>query len=499
MKCKKSLRIPEQQLWIPIALPIVQGNKDYRDYQELMKNIDHLLVSSGIESAVQEQKLAEAEASAKKPLTEKDRVRLLLWISQALRCKMIRSLTREPLRKLAFHFGESSLLQNFCRLAEFDRVWVPSKSTLQSFDDAFDEKQIRDIINQLILATQAGTLGISEKMDLSIVLMDSTCVETNIHFPVDWVLLRDVVRTLAKAMTCIRRHGLKHRIKEPMKFLSKMNTLCMAMAQSKKRSADTKKLRKENLRLMKKLVRCVEKHATRYRQLLDECWAETDLTRRQAEVILRRMDNILNQLPVAVKQAHERIIGERLVPNGDKILSLYESHTQVYHRGKAGCETEFGLQLLVAESAHGMIVDWDLVDGPPKNDTQHLAPCLDRLQEAGIRVAWAVGDRGFDCERNRKLLKKKKIKNALCPRNVIELKCKQQDEQFVEFQKRRGQTEGRVGILKNLFIGFCLPVKGIERQKTHVAFCILSHNLWVLARMMAQEKKKKITPLKRAA
>lgn len=499
MKCKKSLRIPEQQLWIPIALPIVQGNKDYRDYKELLENIDHLLESSGIESAVQEQKLLQAETSAEKPLTEKDRVRLQLWTSQALRCKIIRSLTRESLRELAFHFGESSLLQNFCRLVEFDRVWVPGKSTLQSFDDAFDEKQIRDIINQLILATQAGTLGLSEKPDLSIVLLDSTCVETNIHFPVDWVLLRDVVRTLAKTMACIRRHGLKHRIKEPMKFLSKMNTLCIAMSQSKKRSADTKRLRKEILRLMKKLVRCVEKHAIRYRKLLDECWSETDLTRKQAEVILRRMDNILNQLPAAVKQAHERIIGERLVPNEDKILSLYESHTQVYHRGKSGCETEFGLQLLVGESAHGIIVDWDLVDGPPKNDTQHLVPCLNRLQEAGIRIAWAVGDRGFDSKKNSKLLKKMKIKNALCPRNVIELKHKQQDDQFVEFQKRRGQTEGRIGILKNRFIGLCLPVKGIERQKTHIAFCILSHNLWVLARILAQEKKKNPAPFKRAA
>jgi len=37
-----------------------------------------------------------------------------------------------------------------------------------------------------------------------------------------------------------------------------------------------------------------------------------------------------------VKQAHERIIGERLVPNADKILSLYDADLHVIVRGKAG-------------------------------------------------------------------------------------------------------------------------------------------------------------------
>ena len=485
-------------MWIPIALPIVQGNKDYRDYKELLENIDRLLERSGIESALQEQDLQKAKAQAKKPLTAKDRVRIQLGTSHALRCNIIHWLSGEPVRKLAVHLAESHLLQNFCHLIEFDRVWIPSKSMLQAYSDAFDEKQIRDLVNVLNLSTQTGVLGLSNKPDLSIVLVDTTCLETNIHFPVDWVLLRDAVRTMTKAMICIRRHGLKHRIQEPAKFLSKINTLCIAMAQGN-RASQAKQRRKDTLRQMKKQVRCVEKHAIRYRKLLDKCWAETDLTRKQAEVILRRLDNILNQLPAAVKQAHERIIGERLVPNESKILSLYESHTQVYHRGKSGCDTEFGLQLLVGESAHGILVDWDLVEGSPKNDTQHVVPCLERLCAAGIRVTGMVGDKGFSSEKNKKLLKKKKIKNALCPRNVIELKHKQEDEQFVAFQKRRAQTEARIGILKNRFFGNCLSVKGIERQRKAVALCVLSHNLWVLARLLAQEKKEKPVKLKRAA
>jgi len=497
-KQEKSLRITEQQFSLPITLPIVQGNKDYREHKEILENIDRLLTQSGIEIALQEQELKKTQGAAKKILTKKDCLRIQRVTSQAMRCNIIRLLSGESFRDLAFRLGESHLLQNFCDLVDFNRVRVPSKSTLQAHSERFDEEQIRALINALNLSTQTKTLGLAKQPDLSIVLIDSTCLETNIHFPVDWVLLRDIVRTLAKAMSCIRRHGLKHRIKEPLKFLSRMNTLCMAMSLGK-RSKDAKRLRKETLRLMKKLVWCIEKHAIRYRNLLDKSWEETDLTRPQAEVILRRMDNILKQLPAAVKQAHERIIGERPVKNSEKILSLYESHTQVYHRGKAGGETEFGLQLLVGESAHGLIVDWDLVEGAPKNDTQHVVPCLARLKAAGIRVAGMVGDKGFFSAKNSEYLQDKKITDALCPRNVLDFQQRQKDAEFVAFQKRRAQTEARIGILKNRFIGRSLPVKGIVRQKKHVALCVLSHNLWVLARLLAREEKEKSAKLKRAA
>jgi len=52
------------------------------------------------------------------------------------------------------------------------------------------------------------------------------------------------------------------------------------------------------------------------------------------------MDNVWEQGPAAIRQAHERIIGERLVPNAEKILSLYEHKVHVIVRGKAGAEVE---------------------------------------------------------------------------------------------------------------------------------------------------------------
>ncbi len=108
------------------------------------------------------------------------------------------------------------------------------------------------------------------------------------------------------------------------------------------------------------------------------------------------MDTILLQIPAAISQAHERIIGERVVPNDDKILSLYQSHAQVYVRGKAGADVEFGLQLLISESADGLIIDSHVVDGIV-NDSKLLMPAIERMRTTygnGV-AAVVVTDRGF--------------------------------------------------------------------------------------------------------
>ena len=58
-----------------------------------------------------------------------------------------------------------------------------------------------------------------------------------------------------------------------------------------------------------------------------------------------------DETTAAIKQAHERIIGERVVPNDEKTFSFYQPHTQIYVRGKSGADVEFGLQILLSESA----------------------------------------------------------------------------------------------------------------------------------------------------
>ena len=173
------------------------------------------------------------------------------------------------------------------------------------------------------------------------------------------------------------------------------------------------------------------------------------------------------------------------MPNDVKILSLYEDHTAVYVRGKAGAEVEFGSQLLLGECESGVIVDWELVCGQPQADTKMLKRSLERMKQTaqGQCLHQISGDRGFDSKANRELLDQHGIYNAICPKAPGELKDKMKDAKFAELQQRRSQTEARISIFKNGFLGSPLLSKGYANQNREVAWHVLAHNLWVTARL----------------
>jgi hypothetical protein len=130
-------------------------------------------------------------------------------------------------------------------------------------------------------------------------------------------------------------------MEKPEVFLYRINELCMEMS-AVRRKSDSKIQRKKVLRKMKKMAKQVESHGWRYWKLLNAEWENTAWSRAQTDQVLERMETVLIQMPMARRQAHERIIGERKVPNDEKILSLYEPDIHVVVRGKAGAEVEFG-------------------------------------------------------------------------------------------------------------------------------------------------------------
>ncbi|MCC5023334.1 MAG: hypothetical protein J6386_11315 [Candidatus Synoicihabitans palmerolidicus] len=143
---------------------------------------------------------------------------------------------------------------------------------------------------------------------------------------------------------------------EPPVFAKQMNRWCIAMTHSRRRS-DAKRARKGVLCQMKRLLRTIGEHARRHRDHLAAAYARTRFSERQATRIIARIDAMLEQLPAAIKQAHERIIGARPVPNAEKILSVYEPDVQTVVRGKASCEVEFGNTLMISENVTGLIID----------------------------------------------------------------------------------------------------------------------------------------------
>jgi hypothetical protein len=481
-------------------IPTVIGPVEFREWKRQLERIHEILNLGGVEETFQrlslarrndeERRAAETEKRPFRELSSVEQAGSQRLSSQALRCNVARTLTGESFRDFGCRLSESMLLQWFCRLDRIDTVRIPGKSALQRYSQWLPEEEMRKVIDTL-LGTASGvdegnvqSLELIEALNLEAYFLDTTCVKLHIHFPVDWVLLRDAARTLMKATILIRKRGLKVRMEEPAEFLKRMNQLCMKMTHAR-RKKDGKRARKAVLREMKKLSRIIAAHAVRHREVLEQRWQETDLKEGEARQILERIDLIVERLPQAIRQAHERIIGERQLLNEEKILSLYEGHAAVYVRGKAGAEVEFGSQLLLGESESGVIVDWELVCGNPTADTKMLGRSLDRLTQTsgGASIRQVCGDRGFDSQANRRLVESRGIYNAICPKAPSDLKTRMKDVEFAELQQRRSQTEARISIFKNGFLGSPLLSKGHANQSREVAWSVLTHNLWVIARL----------------
>ena len=288
-------------------------------------------------------------------------------------------------------------------------------------------------------------------------------------------------------------------MEEPALFLRRMNILSMQMTHTWTEK-DSKKQRKKVLRKMDKLVGCVARHAQHYRGLLDEQWQRTEWTRGEADYILRRLDNVLGQLPAARSQARQRILQGQLVPSKDKILSLYDPDVQVSVRHKAGAEVEFGNTLLLGESSQGVIIDWELFQEIAPNDARLVSRSLKKIQEMlQIHVGAVGADRGFDSQSNQQWLKEQKTYNGICPRSPQELKQRKNSWKFSRLQRRRSQCEGRIGIVKNNFLGRPLRSKGFASRELAVSWAVLTHNLWVIARLPQRKARGQAKPQALAA
>ena len=480
-------------------LPTIVGNVDYLTLCQRLEQIESLLQASGLEADFVEQALQDwlKPKPASRPPTARQQQQFQLRSRRALRCTILRTLLQEDYRGFSCALAGSPLYQWFCLVDALDEVRVPSKSELQRFAHWLEAAQMRQMMERLLLAGMdpAGPLDLKEPVDLEEYFVDTTALKANVHFPVDWVLLRDATRTLMKAVTLIRREGLKARMEPPAEFLRRINRLCIEMTHSR-RKPESRKERKRILRGMKKLVKVVGRHARKHRDLLDQEWEKTDWTRRQAEQVLGRIDQVLELLPRAQKQAHERIIGERKVDNAEKILSLYEPDIQVLVRGKAGAEVEFGNKLLLGENRQGIILDYQTWPESAPADASVLVESLERVVVGLKKKMGAVGgDRGFASKANSVGLAEAEIFDSLCPRSPAALKERMKEPRFVRMQKRRSQTEGRISILQRGFLGRPMRAKGFAHRELAVAWGVLTHNLWMLARLKREKKE----PVRQAA
>ncbi len=479
------------QSWLRPALTHVGANKDYALFREQLEGVDALLRGSHLESMAMDFAVAGAfeQASVRE---QRARTRFAL---KAVRVEVLRMLLGNPaFRPFSRTVAASDLMADFCGVRRIDGIRGISKSTLERASKFFTAEQVRWMKQVLIEMCgeedRAKEIGLASPVATETCLVDTTCLEANIHFPIDWVLLRDVAGTLLKATKLIRQAGLRRRMPCEVEDLARrMNQLCIEMTHTR-RKEDALRARKRVLRKMKPLVKTIAGHARRHRDRLEREYARTEYSRAKALRIIERVDRMLAQVPAVIAQAHERMIGGRPVPSETKILSVHEPDVQVIVRGKASREVEFGNTLFLAESPQGLLLDWEVYRQKAPAEWRQLQDSIDRQNafDLSAPIGAAVADRGFCARSGKTQLQAQEIYNAVCPRDPAELKRRLKEPRFAQLQRRRGSTEARVAILKQR-CARRLRCRGFEHRYLAVGWAVLGHNLWVIARMLKEQEK----------
>ena len=189
-----------------------------------------------------------------------------------------------------------------------------------------------------------------------------------------------------------------------------------------------------------------------------------------------------------IYQARRRVLEGEQVPNAKKIFSIFEAHTDLIKRGKVRTPVEFGHEVFLAESAQGLITQYEVLKGNPPDEV-HVASSLQRHRQAFGQAPQLYGsDRGFFSEQNLASCKRAGVKVVCIPqRGGTRTARREAYERSVVFkngQRFRAGIEGRISVLfRGRGMKRCLA-EGRDRFELWVGAAVLANNLMRIAAML---------------
>ena len=348
---------------------------------------------------------------------------------QVLRCMIVKTLFDFSYEELAFHIVDSQSLRWFCRIGIADEGF--KKSALNRNIKVIADQTWEMINRQILGYAQIHNIEKGRK-----VRTDCTCVESNIHPPTDSTLLWDAVRVLSRLIeSCRDDYGLKvsdkvldysHRTIEAIKLISV--------------NPD-----------MFPLYRDIEHFA--------------DLTEK------------------VIDQTKRRVLLGQTVPSGEKVVSIFEEHTDIIKKDRR--DTIYGHKICLTGGASNLILDCVIAQGNPA-DTAMAIPMLDRQKYIYGRYPLKVSfDGGFASKDNLKLAKERKIKDVCFAkkRGLKETDMCRSEYVYHGLRRFRAGIEAGISWLKRCMGLTRCTWKGWSAFKSYVWSSIVAANLLTIARM----------------
>jgi IS5 family transposase len=379
---------------------------------------------------------------------------------QVLRTLVIKQMTGSSYKELAFHLQDSLTFRGFCRISMGDSL---SKSTLQKNIKCITPETWELVNRHLLGHAQGEGLERGKKTRT-----DCTVVESNIHEPTDSSLLWDSVRVLTRLMmqaqkVCSGLSFVKHTRRARRRAVGILNA---------KRAEDRTRLYRDLLAVTGWVVGDA-------RRIADELRAVTGV---RALVPVMEIEHYLPLVQRVVEQTTRRVLDGESVPAAEKIVSIFEPHTDIIVKDRR--ETLYGHKVCLTTGASGMVLDLVVEGGNPADSTL-ASRMITRVKGIfGNAPRQAAFDGGFSSKANVEDIKAEGVNDVAFTKHVgLKIEEMVRSEWvFKKLRNFRAGIEAGISWLKRAFGLSRCTWKGLPAFKSYVWASAVAFNLLVLAR-----------------
>jgi len=401
---------------------------------------------------------------------------------------VLRLLVLKHLKNWSYETLEKEVRPNLV-YRQFTRIGgetVPDAKTMVRWGTALGPEVIRQIHQKVVQAGQAAQVVSGRKMRV-----DTTVVETNIHYPTDSTLLGDGVRVLTRTMQQIERETGPVGTRLRSRWRSVKHRLIEISRTAKQRGEQTQE----------KIQRGYEKLMTTTRQVLSQAQtfveevarglkpATTPLGAIRLKVCVEQLKHFSQLTARVLEQTQARVI-EGNTHFKDKVLSLFEEHTEAIRKGKAAKPTEFGKMVKIQEAEHQIITDYEVFEKRPL-DADLLLPSIETQEKLLGRVPQLVAaDAGFFSPGNQTQAQEKGVEKLAVPNKRTRSRAvwqQQRQRWFKRAQRWRVGCEGRISVLKRKHGLLRCRYHGMEGMKRWVGLGAVANNLLQMGKLLARK------------
>lgn len=440
-------------------------------WEPWMRVVDELLEDEALVDAVY-------EAQGKRHRQSRQRGRRQTPAEVALRMLILKHVRNWSYEVLEREVRANVVYRSFCRIG---MEKVPDEKTLVRLGQAIGPETVRELHDRIVTLAQQRRVIQGRKMRV-----DTTVVESNIHYPTDSGLLNDGARVLTRTMKKIegKAGGLKRKVRDRMRSVTK-RVIAIGHALRHQGTEGEQKRKKEYGQLLR-LTRQILNHS---RRVFQEVEALPPRRRKEVSGLSERLQAMSDQVRRVVRQTKARVFAG-LTQFPDKLVSLFEPHTEIIRKGKAGKPNEFGKLVELQEAENQIITHYEVYEERP-SDRHLLLPAVEAQRRKLGRVPrWVAADAGFYSRANEEAAQTLGVKYVSIPnRSTRSAERKKLEKQrwFKKAQKWRTGCEGRISVVKRRHGLTRSRYHGLPGMRRWVGLGVIADNLINIGRRLSPQ------------